>query len=112
MCDYYQIIGYKETNLTLQRKVDKTPVSTMESFNLKPRFDIFPPGDRNYSIYDWKHFGGRRKANAPLLYCSSDEEDLQRQNTEDMILASAESPDLKKRSLKCELIQGTVPIAN
>jgi len=66
MCDYYQIIGYKETNLTLQRKVDKTPVSTMESFNLKPRFDIFPPGDRAYSIYDWKHFGGRKKANAPL----------------------------------------------
>jgi hypothetical protein len=48
MSDYFALIGFKETNMTLQRRVDKVNVHVIESFSLKPRFDIYPPGDREY----------------------------------------------------------------
>jgi len=68
LSDIYQVIGFKETQLTLQRKVDKTPVSTIESFSLRPRFDIFPPGERDYQVFDWYAFGCAKDPNQQSKY--------------------------------------------
>jgi hypothetical protein len=53
----YLVFGFKETQSTISRSVDKVEVLAIESTSLAPKFSIYPPGVRNYYIKDWEEFG-------------------------------------------------------
>ena len=53
----YLLFGYKETNQTLAKKTEVVQVFTIESTNVKPKFEIFPPGSRTYILQNWNEIG-------------------------------------------------------
>ena len=53
----YLVFGFKETQSTISRSVEKVEVLAIESTSLAPKFNIYPPGVRNYYIRDWDEFG-------------------------------------------------------
>ena len=53
----YLLFGFKETNQTLNRTIDKVDVFAIESTTVKPKFDIYPPGNRLYRLKDWEEIG-------------------------------------------------------
>ena len=59
----YMLFGFKETQLTLQRKVDSANVYAIESTTVIPQFEIYPPGIRIYTLNEWDEiaYGGTPK---------------------------------------------------
>ena len=53
----YLLFGFKETQFTLQRKVDSVNVYAIESTTVNPQYDIYPPGNRTYTLNDWDEVG-------------------------------------------------------
>ena len=53
----YVLFGFKETNQTLAKKTDVVQVFAIESTNVKPKFEICPPGIRTYRLSDWNEIG-------------------------------------------------------
>ena len=100
--------------MTLQRKVDRANVSIVESFALKPRFDIFPAGEREYNIYDWDNLGLMKDPAMPLNCIDVMEEDdlYQHQNTEDMVLDNQDSPGLVRKVLRYQLPIASAPVVS
>jgi len=46
----YLLFGFKETNYTLAKKAEVVQVFAIESTNVKPKFEIYPPGSRTYRL--------------------------------------------------------------
>jgi hypothetical protein len=53
----YTVFGFKETNQTLAKKTDVVQIFAIESTNVKPKFEIYPPGIRTYKLADWTEIG-------------------------------------------------------
>ena len=53
----YLLFGFKETPLTIQRKVDRVEVFAVESTTVKPTFEIYPPGIRVYTLSEFNSLG-------------------------------------------------------
>ena len=53
----YLVFGFKETNHTLAKKAEVVQVFAIESTNVKPKFEIYPPGSRTYRLQNWNEIG-------------------------------------------------------
>lgn len=53
----YHLFGFKETTTTLAKKAEVVQVNAIESTNVKPKFEIYPPGNRTYRMSDWNDIG-------------------------------------------------------
>lgn len=53
----YLLFGFKETKATLNRMIEVVDVKAIESTTVKPKFDIYPPGNRLYNLNNWDDMG-------------------------------------------------------
>jgi hypothetical protein len=53
----YVLYGFKETEFTKKGKVDIVDIFVIESTILKPQYDKFPKGYRDYRINSWQDVG-------------------------------------------------------
>jgi len=72
--DPFYVIAFAETKMTKNRQLPEVEAHRFESYNMKPCFDLYPPGKRQYEVHSWQEITHRS--------CN-----LQRQDTEDMLMA-------------------------
>ena len=53
----YLLFGFKETPHTLKRTIDIVDVYAIESTTISPKYEIYPPGNRQYILTDWNEIG-------------------------------------------------------
>lgn len=53
----YLLLGYRETDDTIQKRTDCAIVKSIESTTIKPQFSLYPPGNRLYKLPDWDDLG-------------------------------------------------------
>lgn len=53
----YWVFGFKETEATLKREITSVEVCSLESTTVKPKYSIYPPGNRVYDISAWEDVG-------------------------------------------------------
>jgi len=60
--DTFYLFGYKETSDTLTRRKEEARVFLIEAVALRPRFEIYPPGERLYNLPDWEDIGSKESS--------------------------------------------------
>jgi hypothetical protein len=56
----YLLFGYKETSITLNKHRELVNIYAIESTTVRPKFEIYPLGNRQYNLKDWDEFGSEK----------------------------------------------------
>lgn len=89
----YFLFGYKETQSTMTRSDDNVTVQAIESTTLKPQFEIYPKGNRQYTLKDWDDLGS--DDSRLVLNTNPDDDDL-RLDSSGKVLMAGEVPIQKE----------------